>query len=379
VAAPMAPDGAWIVSPQMPGRLDQLALDAGSVLEFAISDAPGNITGTGLVKVVAAAPPDGLGRFCEVVFGGASTPVGEIQFDLVLPGPWSGSPHAVLHLCRAGRDLCAATYNGQRQVCHIDTFRLRAAESVSEPWARTAVKPPVPAGVPVVVDGAPDEAELKEVKDKILALQAQMFSPRVPAELPERLAQAAADAARQHKKPSKKRRRRADSSSEDEDQLFRDGSARQNSSQIQAMAVAQPGRLYEQGLREIQRFLGCRVGPEAVGTAALMVSYLTAIFHGRYPPEKVGIRTSRELRTLAEALEALSRGDLPSLADLLMQRFKALEVSVQDGSWATAQRLELLPAKDVGLASAEEQRAAARSELLHLKLEEAKKKYEGKK
>ena len=63
------------------------------------------------------------------------------------------------------------------------------------------------------------------------------------------------------------------------------------------------------------------------------------------------------------------------MADLLMQRFKALEVSVQDGSGASAQRLELLPAKDVGLASAEEQRAAARAELLHLRLDEAKKKY----
>jgi hypothetical protein len=332
------------------------------------------------VKVVTCSALDGLGRFCDVVFGGASTAVGEIQFDLALPGPWSGMPHAVLHLCRVGRDLCAASFNGQRQVYHVDTFRHRALDSVSEPWARAVVQPPAPAAAAPVLDGSLDDQRLREVKDKILALQAQMAaslpsSSSGPSDAHSRLARAAAANAEAVKRSSKKRRRKSDSSSDDDERLFREGSTRQHSSQIQALAEAQPGRLYEQGLREIEKFLGCRVGPEAAGSAALMVSYLTAIFHGRYPPEKVGIRTTRELRTLAEALDALGRGDLPSLADLLMQRFKALEVSVQDGSWATAQRLELLPAKDVGLASAEEQRAAARAELLHLKLDEAKKKY----
>ena len=48
------------------------------------------------------------------------------------------------------------------------------------------------------------------------------------------------------------------------------------------------------------------------------VTYLTAVFHGMYPPEKVGPRTTREMRTLAEALDALGAGDLPRTADLLV-------------------------------------------------------------
>ena len=55
-----------------------------------------------------------------------------------------------------------------------------------------------------------------------------------------------------------------------------------------------------------------------------------------------------------------------------MQRFKALEQKVMDGDWGTAGRLELLPERQVGLTPLSEQSAAARSQLLHLKLMEAK-------
>ena len=64
---------------------------------------------------------------------------------------------------------------------------------------------------------------------------------------------------------------------------------------------------------------------------ANMVTYLASVFHGVHPVEKVGLRTARELRTLAQALDELHSGRLPELADLLMQRFKALETQVADG------------------------------------------------
>jgi hypothetical protein len=108
-----------------------------------------------------------------------------------------------------------------------------------------------------------------------------------------------------------------------------------------------------------------------------MVSYLTSIFHGAQPVEKCGIRTARELRTLAEALDALGRGKLPQVADLLMQRYKALELSVTDGSWGLAEKVELLPPRNVGLTSIEESQAAARAQLLQLKLDEARKRGRG--
>ena len=108
-----------------------------------------------------------------------------------------------------------------------------------------------------------------------------------------------------------------------------------------------------------------------------MVTYLNTIFHASYPQDKVGVRTSRELRTIAETLDELRSGHLPRAADLLMQRFKALEASVQDGSWGLAQNLELMPLSQIGLTSLEGQREAAKQELQHLKLLEARKKHKG--
>ncbi len=70
----------------------------------------------------------------------------------------------------------------------------------------------------------------------------------------------------------------------------------------------------------------------------------------------------------------LARGELSSLADMLMQRFKAVELAVQEGSWGTAARLELLPLHNVGLTSLAEKRVASKAELLQIKLEESRKK-----
>ncbi len=107
------------------------------------------------------------------------------------------------------------------------------------------------------------------------------------------------------------------------------------------------------------------------------MTYLTSVFGGAHPAKQVGVRTSREMRTLAEALDALSQGKLPELADLLMQRFKALEVSVTDGNWHVAKQLEVLPSMDLGLTSLAERTDAAKQELVALKLREAGKKLSG--
>ena len=77
------------------------------------------------------------------------------------------------------------------------------------------------------------------------------------------------------------------------------------------------------------------------------------------------------MRTLALAIDALCRGELPQVGDLLMQRFKALEMSVQDKSWAVAANLEVCE-DAVGLTTLEEKQAATRHTLLMQKLNEAK-------
>ena len=57
----------------------------------------------------------------------------------------------------------------------------------------------------------------------------------------------------------------------------------------------------------------------------------------------VGRRNEREMRTLAEALDALLSGNLAQAGDIMMQRFRACEMSVQEGDWTLAQHLELIP------------------------------------
>ena len=70
----------------------------------------------------------------------------------------------------------------------------------------------------------------------------------------------------------------------------------------------------------------------------------------------------RQMRTLAAAVDALCKGDTLSALDLLVQRMKALETNIDDGSWANAQWLELLPRSVVGMRTEGEEREAAKEE-----------------
>jgi hypothetical protein len=145
---------------------------------------------------------------------------------------------------------------------------------------------------------------------------------------------------------------------------------------IQNKAKDTPGVCYLEGVEEVARLLGAREGvsgEEAKQWASRFVPYLISVFHGAHPPDKVGVRESRELRTLAEALDSLGRGDLPALGDVLIQRFKSVQQKAVTGSWATGSMLELIPETDVGLTSQEEMHAATKHQLLKLKLLEAQK------
>ena len=132
-----------------------------------------------------------------------------------------------------------------------------------------------------------------------------------------------------------------------------------------------PGRFLADALSTMQRFLGSRVG---AGTTSeelpRVLTYLETVFNQRYTKECVGIRTAREMRTLAEAIDSLLEGDSMRTADLLIQRFKAVETSVTDGSWSLARHLELIPEEGVGLTSPAERDLIAKLELQRARLVE---------
>eukprot|EP00973_Karenia_brevis_P068780 9561957-Karenia_brevis.AAC.1 len=60
---------------------------------------------------------------------------------------------------------------------------------------------------------------------------------------------------------------------------------------------------------------------------------------------------AHELRTLALGLDAQGGGRLSQVADLLMQRFKGLELNMVDGNIRLINQVELAQSKASGLAT----------------------------
>lgn len=77
----------------------------------------------------------------------------------------------------------------------------------------------------------------------------------------------------------------------------------------------------------------------------------------------LGLRNERELRTLAQSLDAMLSSNYLLAADTLMARFQALELAAQEKNWSVSQHLELIPSSRVGAVSEEAKADAARSEL----------------
>ena len=136
------------------------------------------------------------------------------------------------------------------------------------------------------------------------------------------------------------------------------------------------GKLYSLGLDEVKKFLGNRLGSadddESGGEAPSVITYLQAIFHGHVPQSSLGRRQTREMQTMGICLDALARGDLPYLADLLMQRFKKLELEALEGYEEAGESLELLPSRFVGLAGQQELEAGQAEEIRRAKLDQAR-------
>ncbi len=57
----------------------------------------------------------------------------------------------------------------------------------------------------------------------------------------------------------------------------------------------------------------------------------------------LSLRNEREMRTLAEAIDAILRGNLATAGDIMMQRFRACELNAIEGDWQLAKHMELIP------------------------------------
>ena len=137
---------------------------------------------------------------------------------------------------------------------------------------------------------------------------------------------------------------------------------------LDVYARTHPGGLLESSLAEMRKYVASREGAVDHNGNVKVLNYLQTVFCQRFPGDVVGLRTSREMRTLAEAVDTLLEGNLPRLGDILIQRFKALESSVVDGSWTLARHQELIPSADAGLAPVAERSLAARLEMQRQRL-----------
>ncbi len=77
-------------------------------------------------------------------------------------------------------------------------------------------------------------------------------------------------------------------------------------------------------------------------------------------------------------LDALLGGNIGRAADILTQRFRALEAAVAHGGWSLATHMELVPSDEISLTSPVEQEMLMKRErereMLHHKLQEARRK-----
>ncbi len=118
-------------------------------------------------------------------------------------------------------------------------------------------------------------------------------------------------------------------------------------------------------MEQVRRFLAWREGANAEeadidGETASLMAYLQLIVKTSTAHAHLSNRCTKELETLAAAVDLLIARRLPELADLLMQRFKALERSALDGHWEIASQYELRTSATQGLATQDEVLEAGR-------------------
>jgi hypothetical protein len=125
---------------------------------------------------------------------------------------------------------------------------------------------------------------------------------------------------------------------------------------FRTVSVKDPGRLLQMSLQQMAQHLSAHGGSTMDAASLKFLSYLNTIFKAKYSTTAIGPRNNRELVTLAVALDHILAGDAGAAADVLTQRWRAIEMAVaQGGSWEQARHLEITPSDEVSLMSPAEE------------------------
>ena len=106
---------------------------------------------------------------------------------------------------------------------------------------------------------------------------------------------------------------------------------------------------------------------KAIGRDPVVQQYLTTCLQPALG-EKLTSRNLHEMQTIAETIDLILKGKVTDGAELLLQRFKSLELFSLQGNWNQARHLELTKDHKVTCVSAREQQLAVASELQDRKL-----------
>ena len=384
---PVAAGAPWEQLTTNPQAINQLVMP-GVFLEIVNLDPTSNQAdgSTSVVQIMQAHPIDNTGAYAEFAYLGSSTPYRTQAMHTLI------GQHACLHFCAAA---CAPT-TGTRPVVHVTTVRPRLPADLNEPWivpnqallalraalgpkagapppavgvagagmsagANTAPPPPPASGAPAAASGAAgavkgegiSAAEKKRRKElnKLLKRAKRGVKGKVQGSLLKKV----------------KRQMTGDGDdSSTSSSSFRDSPPRldgeSRGSRIARLAQEAPGSLLESGLQEVSKYLQARGGVDATqadALAPLMMTYFRSVWQGSNPASEVGQRNNNELEMLAGVIDQLLSGNLAAVGDILMQRFRCVQLASTHG-WKVATELELGAGQDGSLVTPELREEALR-------------------
>lgn len=400
-------------------RVAEQVFEKGRLLEYECLDNDGKNQGNATLELLEwASEGDGFFRGQHM---GASDEYYEWYASQALVPP----ENCLYHLCSSDPAACKKKprRGDRREVVHIGRWRLLTPlVMVEEPYLeREGVRfgkqamddmardvrahkagpfrvSPVGTGLDAVMAEPPkppdDRGGGKEPKRKKSRSRSPRKGPKGLAgylrERAEAHQQKQADESRRGRRREKEKKSRAekearrkakdlgDSSSSDDESsagssVFRTAPSR-GGNELRRIAQKKPGKLLEESLQEMARFLAEREeeeGGEGAWKGRRVMAYVAQVMLVTHPPAKIGIRNHREVISIATALDQLLQGKLAECGDLLVQRLKALETSFVDGSWNSARHQELIPEMGATMTSQKEREQTAKAELRSLKLKQA--------
>ena len=171
-----------------------------------------------------------------------------------------------------------------------------------------------------------------------------------------------------------------DGSSSDGSDFQKAPSKSTKSSQLKLLSYSRkyPGRLASRMLLKMSQATARGLeGASKSKTPPVAMNHLLTVLQPTLQSQ-LGMRTLREMKTLAQCLDWLAQGQVGRGADLLSQRIKALERATVESHWNSAQFLELLPPESSTLLERDEELYLAREYLTDQKIKGYDKPFRGK-